>query len=713
MPSVRERDESRMPSRQPLSATVPSYPRLIKFTAIFIAITALSSLITLFAIAYFLYYLWYSVLRRSPTSPLFDSNNDPLVKLRRFSYRELSSATHGFSPRNAIGKGGSGTVFRGSLKDGKSVAVKLLDSSSLESERDFQNELLILGGIKSELVVSLVGYCVEKRKRLVVYEYMPNRSLQELLFSETNSGLDWGRRFGIVLDVAKALSFLHLECDPPVVHGDVKPSNVLLDLEFKAKLSDFGLSRLKTDFVGADLFSQEIGGTRSPQDLSGNLGTPTPQEESRDDEVDFAMALQASSSSNPNSFKNSQNFRAPGLNSMNYNAVFDADDKITTRKGKSVEKDWNNDDDGDGDDDEVSSSIGQGKELDLSNNAVSGESIIDHSMLQGRDWWWRQDVSGELCTKDYVMEWIGTQIFHSANPNWDEEGKENVGCVEEVNQTGIPGGKELLELQNKKPRVMKEWWKEEHLDELSRKKNKKKKSANGNNPNKTKCIRSIRFKVRHFDLGKHFAFMAQNSERRCDLERELSFRRGWKKKKKKKKESHCVGGGSDAWSGEIFSRDLSSTTSMRGTLCYVAPEYGRSGYLMEKGDIYSLGVLILVIVSGRRPLHVLNSPMKLERANLVSWCKHLAHSGNVLEVVDEKLGDEYNKDEARLCVSLALACLQRVPELRPDIGDIVKILSGEMCLSSLRFDFLPSPPSKLLHRSMRREKRNAELGFRM
>ncbi|VFQ83540.1 unnamed protein product [Cuscuta campestris] len=680
-----------MPSRQPLSATVPSYPRLIKFTPIFIAITALSSLITLFAIAYFLYYVWYSVLRRSPTSPLFDSNNDPLVKLRRFSYRELDSATHGFSPRNAIGKGGSGTVFRGSLKDGKSVALKLLDSSSsLESERDFQNELLILGGIKSELVVSLLGYCVEKRKRLVVYEYMPNRSLQELLFLETNSGLDWGRRFGIVLDVAKALSFLHLECDPPVVHGDVKPSNVLLDSEFKAKLSDFGLSRLKTDFVGADLFSQEIGGTRSPQDLSGNLGTPTPQE----DEVDFAMALQASSSSNPNSFKNSQNFRAPGLNSMNYNVVFDADDKITTGKGKSVEKkDWNNDDDDDDDGDDEGSS-----------------SIIDHSMLQGRDWWWRQDVSGELCTKDYVMEWIGTQIFHSANPNWDEEGKENVGCVEEVNQTGIPGGKELLELQNKKPRVMKEWWKEEHLDELSqKKKKKKKKSANGNNPNKTKCIRSIRFKVPHFDLGKHFAFMAQNSsERRCDLERELSFRRGWKKKKKKK-ESHCVGGGSDAWS-----RDLSSTTSMRGTLCYVAPEYGRSGFLMEKGDIYSLGVLILVIVSGRRPLHVLNSPMKLERANLVSWCKHLAHSGDVLEVVDEKLGDQYNKDEARLCLNLALACLQRVPELRPDIGDIVKILSGEMCLSSLRFDFLPSPPSKLVHRSMRREKkRNAELGFPM
>ena len=81
------------------------------------------------------------------------------------------------------------------------------------------------------------------------------------------------------------------------------------------------------------------------------------------------------------------------------------------------------------------------------------------------------------------------------------------------------------------------------------------------------------------------------------------------------------------WNGDLFSHELSSITSMRGTLFYVAPEYGRCGFLMEKADIYSLGVLILVIVSGRRPLHVLASPMKVEKANLISWCRHLAHVG--------------------------------------------------------------------------------------
>ncbi|KAK9922956.1 hypothetical protein M0R45_031393 [Rubus argutus] len=161
------------------------------------------------------------------------------------------------------------------------------------------------------------------------------------------------------------------------------------------------------------------------------------------------------------------------------------------------------------------------------------------------------------------------------------------------------------------------------------------------------------------------------------------------------------------WSGDLFSRELSSTTSMRGTLCYVAPEYGGCGYLMEKADIYSLGVLILVVVSGRRPLHVLASPMKLEKANLISWCRQLAQAGNILELVDERLKDEYNKDQASLCINLALSCLQKMPELRPEIGEIVKVLKGEMDLPPVPFEFSPSPPSRLYSRSRSRRKQTA------
>lgn len=91
--------------------------------------------------------------------------------------------------------------------------------------------------MKSPFIVSLLGFCVYKSKRLLVYEYMPNRSLQESLFGENWRVLNWGRRFEIVLDVSRALELLHVECDPPVIHGDVKPSNVLLDWEYRAKLA--------------------------------------------------------------------------------------------------------------------------------------------------------------------------------------------------------------------------------------------------------------------------------------------------------------------------------------------------------------------------------------------------------------------------------------------------------------------------------------------
>lgn len=708
-----------MPSRQNFPSRPTPKPRP---TVLFLAITIFSSLTIAFAAVYFLYYLWYSLLRRPRTTP-FDSA--AALKLRRFSFKELRSATDQFSPANSLGKGGSCTVFRGILTDGKLVAVKLLDMSSFQTEREFQNEVQVLGSLKSPFIVSLLGYCVDKSKRLLVYEYMPNRSLQESLFAE-NSDLNWGRRFEIILDVSRALEYLHSDCDPPVIHGDVKPSNVLLDAEFRAKLSDFGLSRLKIEGeFGVDLFSQELG---KSQELSGNLaagGAETPAIGTPVDsynEVDFALALQASSSS-----KNSRvsyNVRALSLNSFTYNAnIASENDNVSkASKGKEVStlenggEDWNKP--GVYDDDPYSTDHSKELNFNVGNSGV-GDQALDRRKW-GKDWWWRQDGSGELCSKDYVTEWIGSQICSSPNPDWDEERKsspENINLdnltrldkLKDVNETQLqePGfkcykrgsdaeGSRGIE-PRKKHRKMQEWWKDEHLDEISKKTGKLKKLD-------AKRKKGFRMPHVNFLWQCHLRKRRNSRQQNCkdgDANLEFSFRRGWKHKK-------ACSAGSEMWSGELFSRELSSTTSMRGTLCYVAPEYGGCGYLMEKADIYSLGVLILVIVSGRRPLHVLSSPMKLEKANLISWCRHLAQSGNLLELVDERLKDEYSKDQASLCINLALACLQKMPELRPDTGEIVKILKGEMDLPSLPFEFSPSPPSKLFSRSRRRQKTSME-----
>lgn len=685
----------------------PTRPKLFhnRTKTLFLILTISSSLVIFFVILYFIYHLWISLLNRSRTIPFDVAAASPL-KLQLFTFKELKLATNDFDESNVIGKGGSGTVFRGITRDGKLFAVKRLDNLSIQTETEFQNELQILGGLKSSFLVTLLGYCVEKNHRFLIYEYMPNKSLQELLFNEDgDSCLNWERRFGIILDVAKALEFMHFGCDPPVIHGDIKPSNVLLDSEFRAKISDFGLSRVKVEGgYGVDLFSQELsgnfGGESTPQTA---IGTPTHHE------VDFALALQASSSSKNS--RTSRNIKGMSLNSMSL-----------AMEGETKGKEVSNDVVLSCEDHEFD----QGKEMNL----LSPNSVLDlgkGSKQWGRDWWWKQEGSGELCSKDYVREWIGSQI-DTANPDWDDDKKvittpelgvstRTIDKAEHRDEPGLNESRfdtleekfakeEISERKNKrsknkkkKHRNMEEWWKEEeHQEEMN---NKKK-------------IGVLRIKFKNHLKFPHFRYCfrqkGENSvhDREGEAAGEFSFRRGWRRKSnsssKKKKKNNNGSMGSEMWSGDLFSRELSSTTSMRGTLCYIAPEYGGGCcYLMEKGDIYSFGVLILVIVSGRRPLHVLASPMKLEKANLVSWCRQLAQSGNVLELVDEKLKDGYNKEEAGLCINLALACLQKAPELRPDVSEVVRILRGEMDISSTAFEFSPSPPGKVYgSRSKRR-----------
>lgn len=156
------------------------------------------------------------------------------VHLRKFSYRDLKAATKSFDDVQKLGQGGFGVVYRGQLgHNGQEIAVKVLDSTSLQGEREFHNEVSVIGKVSaSPHIVGLLGYCCDTKRghRLLVYEYMQNRSLQDALFDNTYPvQLSWGARFKIMMDTAKALAFLHTDCDPPIIHGVIKPSNILLD----------------------------------------------------------------------------------------------------------------------------------------------------------------------------------------------------------------------------------------------------------------------------------------------------------------------------------------------------------------------------------------------------------------------------------------------------------------------------------------------------
>lgn len=414
---------------------------------------------------------------------------------------------------------------------------------------------------------------------------MPKGSLQTALFDSSSSGLcmSWETRFRVILDVAMGLEFLHSECNPPIVHGDIKPSNVLLGFDFRAKIADFGLAKLKLD-GGVDEFSQDLGLFPSQ-------------------EYDFEFSKAVKVRCNPIASLDDPN----GKEATVVVPIYDEG---------------------------------------------SPYSIENSKELNDGDWWWKQE-SCELDSKDYISEWIGSQICNSSHYNCNDDTK-----MEKKSES-----------RRRDERTVKEWWKEEYYEEMSKK------------SSSVKCSKRLQW------------FKSNNNHRSMS-----------NIGKKLKKRSKSVGSERD-----LFSKELSSTTtSMRGTICYVAPEHSGCVQYMEKGDVYSFGVLILVTISGRRPLNILPSPLRLERSNLISWCKQLASSGNVLDLVDERLKDLYNKEQVRLCVNLALSCLQKSPELRPSSVEIVRILKGEMNAPSVPFEFSPSPNSKMFSKSKRKGMSNGE-----
>lgn len=163
-----------------------------------------------------------------------------------FTLRDLEFATNRFSPENVIGEGGYGVVYRGRLINGTEVAVKKLLNNLGQAEKEFRVEVEAIGHVRHKNLVRLLGYCIEGIHRMLVYEYVNNGNLEEWLHgARSQEGtLTWEARMKVLLGTAKALAYLHEAIEPKVVHRDIKSSNILIDDQFNAKVSDFGLAKL-------------------------------------------------------------------------------------------------------------------------------------------------------------------------------------------------------------------------------------------------------------------------------------------------------------------------------------------------------------------------------------------------------------------------------------------------------------------------------------
>ncbi|KAL5974067.1 hypothetical protein ACLOJK_030729 [Asimina triloba] len=188
-----------------------------------------------------------------------DAFSGNLRTISHFNYRTLRKATGNFSSTNLLGRGGFGPVYKGVLDDGRMIAVKKLSlEKSQQGESEFLSEVRLITSIQHKNLVRLLGCCSDGPQRLLVYEFMKNGSLDEIVYGKSNQFLDWKMRFQIILGIARGLQYLHEDSHLRIVHRDIKASNILLDDKFQPKIGDFGLARffpedqtyLSTTFAG-------------------------------------------------------------------------------------------------------------------------------------------------------------------------------------------------------------------------------------------------------------------------------------------------------------------------------------------------------------------------------------------------------------------------------------------------------------------------------
>ncbi|KAI3853920.1 hypothetical protein MKW92_029391 [Papaver armeniacum] len=215
-----------------------------------VIIVIIAVLVGMLAISICAYFFWKWLTKQrgnidADLDIIHEETPDNPDQVKVFKFQELAIATNNFSGANMLGQGGFGKVYKGTLSDGQEIAVKRLSKGSIQGLEEFKNEVIVISKVQHRNLVRLLGCCLEGEEKMLIYEYMPNKSLDAFLFDpEKRESLDWKKRFQIIEGISRGMLYLHRDSRLRVIHRDLKASNILLDEDLNPKISDFGMARI-------------------------------------------------------------------------------------------------------------------------------------------------------------------------------------------------------------------------------------------------------------------------------------------------------------------------------------------------------------------------------------------------------------------------------------------------------------------------------------
>ncbi|XP_062103108.1 G-type lectin S-receptor-like serine/threonine-protein kinase At4g03230 [Humulus lupulus] len=546
----------------------------------------------------------------------FKEEDEKGIELPFFTFQSILVATNNFSDDNKLGQGGYGPVYKGKFPGGQEIAIKRLSSVSRQGLKEFKNEVVLIAKLQHRNLVRLRGYCIDKEEKILLYEYMPNKSLDSFIFDDTKRVLlDWEIRFDIIMGIARGLLYLHQDSRLRIIHRDLKTSNILLDHGMNPKISDFGLARM-------------VGGKQTEDNTSRVAGT-----------YGVTHTLINGSISKPigDEWSNSYSYK------------------------------WY--------DDPTYFPCGI-----LFSNKRNIQELMDSCEFKEED---ETGIDLPFFTLESIL---------AATNNFSDENKLGQGGYGPVYKGKFPGGKEiaikrlssvsrqgLQEFKNEVVLIAKLQHrnlvrlrgycieKEEKILLYEYMPNKSLDSFIFDDTKRELLNWEIRFDI-IMGIARGLLYLHQDSRLRI-IHRDLKSSNVLLDHAMNPKISdfglaRMVGG----------NQAEDNTSRVVGTYGYMSPEYALEGSFSVKSDVFSFGVLLLEIVSGKRCTRFVHSEKHL---SLLSYAWTLWSENKVLELMDQTLQESCKEDQFIKCVNIGLLCVQEDPSDRPNMSNIVTMLDSD------------------------------------